>query len=354
MSRFLDERHSNLKAYVPGEQPKPGEFIKLNTNEFPYPPAPGVERAATEAVKTMNLYSDLTCSALTEGFMKVFGFGKGNVVFTNGSDEALYLSFLAFCGSKTGVAFADLTYGFYEVYADLCGIKKQIIPLDSDFSLDPKDYFAIGKTVFIANPNAPTGKLLSIENIEAIVKSNPDNIVVIDEAYADFSGQTCAELTRKYDNLVVIGTFSKSRGMAGARLGYLIACEELVNDIQRIKFSINPYNVNSLTQTVGTAVLECDEYYKARVSDICKIRDEFAQLLSTIGFDVIPSKTNFVFAKHKKIKGVEIANALRERGILIRRFDNERIKDHLRISIGTNDDMQRVFAALKEIVGGKQ
>lgn len=354
MSRFIDERLSNLEAYVPGEQPKPGEFIKLNTNEFPYPPANSVKKAAADATMNMNLYSDLTCKELTDSFSKVFGYGNKNVVFTNGSDEALYLSFLTFCGKNLGVAYPDITYGFYSVYAELCGIESTVIPLDNDLSVVPNDYFGLNKTIVIANPNAPTGKMLSIDEIEEIVKSNPDNVVVIDEAYADFSGQTCVKLIEKYDNLVVIGTFSKSRGMAGARLGYLIACEELVNDIQRVKFSINPYNVNSLTQAVGKAVLDNNDYYADRVKEICETRDSFSNSLIALGFEVIPSNTNFVFAKHISINGKEIASKLRERGILIRRFDKARISEYLRISVGTPEQMKAVISALKDIIGGYQ
>ncbi len=354
MSRFISNRLAPLSAYVPGEQPKPGEFIKLNTNEFPYPPAPNVEKSAETAVETMNLYSDLRCTRLKEEFERVFGFGEGNVIFTNGSDESLYLCFLTFCDENCGAAFADITYGFYSVYADLCCIEKKVIPLDSEFGINPADYKSVGMTIFIANPNAPTGKALTVEEIEAIIVSNPSNIVVIDEAYADFSGVSCRELTRKYDNLIVVGTFSKSRGMAGARLGYLIASPELVADIEKVKYSINPYNVNSLTQTVGTAVLESNEYYAERVKSICDTRDWFAYELTKLGFSVIPSKTNFVFASHDTVSGKHIFEELRNKRILIRRFDSERISNYLRISIGTRDEMERVVTALKSILGGNK
>ena len=352
MSRFIDKRLLPLEAYVPGEQPRPGEYIKLNTNEFPYPPAVGVEKAAVNAVGNMNLYSDLSCKALTESFCKVFGYGSKNVVFTNGSDEALYLSFLTFCGKECGAAYADITYGFYSVYADLCGIESSVIPLDNDLSINPCDYFGLNKTIVIANPNAPTGKTLTIEEVESILVNNLNNIVIIDEAYADFSGQTCVKLIDKYDNLVIIGTFSKSRGMAGARLGYLIACEELVCDIQKVKFSINPYNVNSITQAIGKAVLDNNDYYLKHVKEICQTRDSFSEDIKGLGFDVIPSKTNFIFAKHNKINGKDIASKLRERGILIRRFDKERINEYLRISIGTPEQMKKVYSALCDIIGG--
>lgn len=351
MSKFIDPRFSDLNAYVPGEQPEPGKFIKLNTNEFPYPPATIAEKAACEAVGYMNLYSDLTCKKLKESFKKVFGYGGNNVIFTNGSDESLYLCFLTFCGSNCGAAFADITYGFYSVYADLCCIEKKIISLDDELGINPQDYFGLDKTIFIANPNAPTGKKLSLLQIESILQNNRSNIVVIDEAYADFSGESCRTLVDKYDNLVVVGTFSKSRGMAGARLGYIITSEEIASDIEKVKFSINPYNVNSITQAVGVKVLEANEYYMSCVDEICRTRDEFSARLRNIGFEVIESKTNFVFAKHNKLCGKYITEQLRERKILIRRFDNERIKEYVRITIGTPEQMQKVFEALCDIIG---
>jgi len=355
MSWAMDKRLSNLKAYVPGEQPEPGKYIKLNTNEFPYPPAEGVAKATCEAVGMMNLYSDLNCTKLKNEFEKVFGYGNKNVIFTNGSDEALYLCFLTFCGKDKGAAFADITYGFYSVYADLCGIEKQIIPLDAELGINPKDYYGLDKTVFIANPNAPTGKKLNLEELQEILDNvKSDNIVVIDEAYVDFSDGSCACLLEKNKNLVVVGTFSKSRGMAGARLGYIITHEELVCDLETVKYSINPYNVNSLTQATGAAVLQNNDYYKECIAEICDTRESFSDALRAMGFDVIPSNTNFVFAKHSSVSGKKIFEELREKGIIIRRFDNERINEYLRITIGTPEQMDVVINALKEIIGGKK
>ncbi len=352
MSRFIDERLSPLKAYVPGEQPEPGRYIKLNTNEFPYPPAPSVANAAFGAVDLMNLYSDLTCKALKNSFKKVFGYGGDNVIFTNGSDESLYLCFLTFCGKNCGAAFADITYGFYPVYADLCCVEKQIIPLDPEFKIVPEQYYGVNKTIFIANPNAPTGIKLQREEIASILANNPNNIVVIDEAYADFSGESCASLLADYDNLVIVGTFSKSRGMAGARLGYIITSEQIAADIEKVKFSINPYNVNNITQAVGAKVLEENEYYMAKVNEIRETRDRFSERLKSIGFEVLPSQTNFVFAKHYKASGADLAGLLKKKDILIRHFNNERIKDYIRITIGTPEQMDTVFEALSEIIGG--
>lgn len=352
MSQYLDSRLSALKAYVPGEQPAPGEYIKINTNEFPYPPAKGVAEKTAEAVANMNLYSDLNCNALKKGFKSVFGIKGENVIFTNGSDEALYLCFLTFCGRDKGVAFADITYGFYSVYADLCGLDKKIIPLAEDFSINTADYFGLNRTIFIANPNAPTGLKLSNDEVCKILDNNKDNIVVIDEAYADFSGETCLDLLSKYPNLIVVGTFSKSRGMAGARLGYLVASKDIIDDVEKVKYSINPYNVNSLTQATGAAVLENDSYYKTCVSEICQTRDWFSAELINLGFEVLPSKTNFVFAKHKSVSAMTIAEELRNSKILIRHFNKERISEFLRITIGTPSQMKEVLAVIKSIVGG--
>ncbi len=352
MSSYMDSRLASLKAYVPGEQPKLGEFIKLNTNEFPYPSAAGVSVAASEAVINMNLYSDLNCTELKKCFKRVFGYGENNVIFTNGSDEALYLCFLTFCGNK-GAAFADHTYGFYSVYADLCGINKNIIPLGEDFNINPSDYYGLNETIFIANPNAPTGLKLTVAQIEDILIHNKNNIVVVDEAYVDFSDGSCAHLTEKYDNFIVVGTFSKSRGMAGARLGYIIANESLTADIETVKYSINPYNVNSLTQATGCAVLKNDDYYRNRIAEICKTRDEFSQNIEKLGFEVLPSSTNFIFAKHNRIPGKYIFDELRNNNILIRRFDKPRIEDYIRITIGTPEEMARVACVLTNIVGGK-
>lgn len=353
MSRFLDKRLASLDAYVPGEQPKRGAFIKLNTNEFPYPPAPKVSECVKNAVEDVNLYCDLNCKDLKNAFSKVFGYGGENVIFTNGSDEALYLCFLAFCGREIGVAFADITYGFYTVYAELCGIDQLQIPLDKDFKIEVDDYYNLNRTIFIANPNAPTGLTLSLSQIEDVLKNNPDNVVVIDEAYAAFSCESCAVLTEKYDNLVVVGTFSKSRGLAGARLGYIITNKELARDLETIKYSINPYNVNTLTQAAGTAVLESNEYYENCVNEMISTREAFSKELVRLGFNVIPSKANFVFAKNDKISGVELAEKLRDEGILIRRFNKERIFEYVRISIGTPEQMQTVVKKIEKILGGK-
>ncbi len=355
MSRFLSKSLSRFDAYVPGEQPKNKNLIKLNTNESSYPPSKKVaEYLSREACDGLNRYPDLVCSGLRDSFCRVFGVSGNKVMFTNGSDEALYLSFLTFCDESRGVAFPDITYGFYTVYADLCGINKKIIPLDDELRVNPSNYVNLGRTIVIANPNAPTGHALSLDEISFILDSNKDNVVVIDEAYVDFYGVSCKSLLDRYQNLVVIGTFSKSRYLAGARLGYVIASPELIADLEKAKYSINPYNVNTMTQLAGKAALDDNEYYMRVNAEIVKTRDLFASELLQMGFEVLPSATNFVFAKYDGFSGEYLLESLRTRDILVRRFKNERIKDFVRITIGTPQQMRIVADTLREIVGGKK
>jgi len=255
MSRFFSQKYDALTPYTPGEQPKEKKYIKLNTNESPFPPSPKAIEAASKAAGALQLYSDPTAAKLHEMIAALYGVKSQNVLATNGSDEILNFAFMAFCDGNHPAVFPNITYGFYSVFAELNGVPYEEIPLKADFTIDPKDYIGIGKTIFIANPNAPTGIALSLDTIEEIVKSNPDSVVVIDEAYVDFGGETAAPLTKQYKNLLVTGTFSKSRSMAGARLGFGIACEELINDLNTIKYSTNPYNVNSMTMAAGIATL---------------------------------------------------------------------------------------------------
>lgn len=353
MSRFQSDRMAGFDAYVPGEQPKDTSLIKLNTNESPYPPSPRVAQEVNKAVcDGLNRYSDLNCVALGESFSARYKVSRDRIMFTNGSDEALYYCFLAFCGDKVGAAFPDISYGFYPVYADMCGIAKKVIPLDSELRIDPNNYVNLNSTVVIANPNAPTGRVLPVSGVEKILRNNMNNVVIVDEAYADFSGSSCISLADRYENLVIVGTFSKSRHLAGARLGYVIARPELIADLEKVKFSVNPYNVNSLTQAAGKAALDDDGYYKEKNAEIASLRDSFSEELGSIGFDVLPSGANFVFAEYKGVSGELLLGELRKRGILVRRFAGERIKNRLRITIGTKEQMAKVFSALKEIIGG--
>ncbi len=351
MSRFLAEKYKTLDAYVPGEQPRDKRYIKLNTNEFPYPPAPDVIAAVTpEKLADLRLYSDPTAKALKSALAATYGVGPENVFVSNGSDESLNFAFA--CFFDKGVAFADLTYGFYSVFADLYGIDAKIIPLDGDFSIVPEDYMALDRGAVIANPNAPTGKVLPLSDIERIVASNPDHVIVIDEAYVDFGGESAVGLTKKYDNLLVCATYSKSRGMAGARLGYAIGNAELIADLELMKYSTNPYNLDSLALLMGEAALTeaSKAYYAEKVAQVIKAREDTAEKLTALGADVLPSKTNFLFVKLPNIAGGDAYAKLRERGILVRHFSKERISDYLRISIGTAEDMAALVSAVKIII----
>jgi len=280
MSRFLHADYQTLEAYTPGEQPRGREFIKLNTNESPYPPSPGVIKAINEnEIKNLRLYSDPTCRQLREDLAALYGVSAENIFLSNGSDDILNFAFMAFCGDKREAAYADITYGFYEVFAALHRINSTVIPLKDDFTLDYREYRNQNKLVVIANPNAPTGKTLTPEQVEEILKSNPDNVVLIDEAYVDFGGQSVYPLIKKYDNLLVVQTFSKSRSMAGARLGFAIASEGIIADLDRICYSTNPYNVNRLTLAAGCAAVAENDYYMNNCKKIMATRARTTEAL---------------------------------------------------------------------------
>ena len=348
MSRFLSEKYASLKEYVPGEQPKDKKYIKLNTNESPFPPSPEVLKAVNKAeVKKLCLYSDPESKELKKVISENYGVKAENVFVSNGSDEILNFAFMAY-GDK-GATFADITYGFYKVFANLYNINAKIIPLKEDFSLDCEAFLEGEGLVVIANPNAQIGKTISLSEVEEILKANSENIVLIDEAYVDFGGVSALPLLSKYDNLLIVRTYSKSRSMAGARLGYAFASKEIIADLEKIKYSTNPYNVNRLTQIAGAAALKDQKYYDKNCKKIIKNRANLVQNLSKIGFEILPSDANFILAKHPEISGEEIYLKLKERGILVRHFKDERIKEFNRITIGTEKQMGALIKNLKEI-----
>ncbi len=350
MSRFLSEKFSALTPYTPGEQPQNRKFIKLNTNESPFPPSKKAVECANREAERLQLYSDPECRALTEKLAESLGVKASELLLTNGSDEILNFAFMAFCDDKTHAAFPDITYGFYPVFAELNRIPYVEISLKDDFTINVSDYCGIAKTVFIANPNAPTGIALSLAEIEEILKSNPDNIVVVDEAYVDFGAESCISLISKYDNLLVTQTFSKSRSMAGARLGFGVACQALIQDLNTIKYSTNPYNVNRMTMAAGVGVLEDEEYTRCNCRIIEENREFTKNELERLGFECLESKANFIFAKHPKASGKMLYETLKEKGILIRHFDKPRICEYNRITIGTKEQMQALIGALEEIL----
>ncbi len=350
MSRFLSQKYKNLVPYTPGEQPKEMKYIKLNTNESPFPPS---QKAVAEAEKTLcrlQLYSDPEVRELKKSLAITFGVSEDEVLPTNGSDEILNFAFMAFCDSEKGAAFADITYGFYPVFAEINNIPYTKIPLREDFTIDITNYFGLGKTIFIANPNAPTGIALSLPQIRQILDNNRDSVVVIDEAYVDFGAESCVPLIHEYDNLLVTQTFSKSRSMAGARLGFGIGCKSIIADLNAIKYSTNPYNVNSMTMAAGIGALSDEEYTKNNCKTIAQNREWLKKELSALGFEMTDSLSNFVFAKHKTADGEKNYLALKQKGILVRHFSAPRISQYLRITIGTLDDMKTLVKTLKEIL----
>lgn len=351
MSRFLNEKFCELEAYTPGEQPQDKKYIKLNTNESPFPPSKGVLEAVSQnAVSLLNLYPDPECRELRETIAKHYGVLAKNVFVGNGSDDILSFAFMAFCGKNSNAAFPDISYGFYKVYAELHGVPYVEIPLKSDFSVNAEDYIGINKNVFIANPNAPTGLTLSLEEISEICESNKEHIVLIDEAYVDFGAESSVNLTKKYDNLITVMTYSKSRSMAGARLGFAIANEAIIEDLNKIKYSTNPYSINRLTNLAGIAAIKDNDYYADNCKKIIDVREYTKSELKKLGFDFTDSKSNFIFAKNGKIEGETLYKKLKDKGILVRHFSKERIKDFVRITVGTKEQMDKLLEAIKEIL----
>lgn len=350
MSKFLSTKYETLTPYTPGEQPKERKYNKLNTNESPFPPSQKAIKAAAEAAESLMLYSDPEAKKLTEAIAETVGVTPDCVLATNGSDEILNFAFMAFCDEDHPAIFPDITYGFYSVFAELNGVPYQEIPLNDDFAINAEDYIGANKTVFIANPNAPTGIALSLDTIERIVASNPDNVVVIDEAYVDFGGESAIPLTKKYDNLLVTQTFSKSRSMAGARLGFGVGCPALIADLNTIKYSTNPYNVNSMTMAAGLGVLADPEYTAKNCRAVIENREWTTAELKALGFTMTDSKANFIFAKHGKIGGGELYSKLRERGILVRHFTKPRIAQYNRITVGSRAQMEEFVGAIKTIL----
>ena len=350
MSRFFSRRHASLTPYTPGEQPRDMRYTKLNTNESPFPPSEGVLRTAAEEAARLNLYSDPTCAELCRKAAALYGVKPENILPVNGSDEILYFAFTAFGDEAHPFAFPDISYGFYPVYADMCHVPAHIIPLREDFSVDPDDYVGLGENIVLANPNAPTGMALSPAEVERIVRSNPDHVVVIDEAYIDFGGVSCVPLIKKYENLLVTQTFSKSRSLAGARLGFGIACESLIRDLNTVKYSVNPYNVNRMTQAAGCAAIDDNAYYMENCRIITENRAYTTRSLEGMGFTVLPSQANFIFARSPDISGYDLYAALKARGVLVRHFAKERIDDFTRITIGTREQMDILLAGVRAIL----
>ena len=350
MSKFFSSKYASLVPYVPGEQPKEREYIKLNTNESPFTPSPLAISYAQQEVSKCYLYSDPDSKELTSTVAEYEGVKAQQVLMTNGSDEILNFAFMAYCDKDTPAVFPDITYGFYKVFAEINNVPYRKIPLGEDFTINKEDYYDAKGTIFIANPNAPTGINLSLKDIEDILIHNLDNVVVVDEAYVDFGGNSAVSLIEKYDNLLVTKTFSKSRSLAGARLGYGISNVKMITDLNSIKYSLNPYNVNRMTARAGIGSIKDDGYFKKNIQSIKEAREYTEQQLKQLGFSLTDSKANFIFVKSDKISGKELYEKLKQKGILVRHFNLERICEYNRVTIGSISQMQKFIECVKEIL----
>ena len=356
-----EEKIRRVEPYVAGEQPKEKDIIKLNTNECPYPPAPGVEEAVRQLAldsSALRLYPDMDATPLVNALADQYHVDPDQIFVGVGSDDVLALCFLTFFSQGDPdhpLLFPDITYSFYDVWANLYRIPFRTIPLRDDFSIDPDDYIpaVCGKPnggVIFPNPNAPTGLELPQSCVERIIAGNPDSIVIVDEAYVDFGAQTALPLLEKYDNLLVVQTFSKSRAMAGARVGFAIGSKKLIGYLKDVKFSFNSYTMNLPSIRIGTASAQDTAWFRETTGKIMATREWFKDQLRGLGFEFPDSKSNFVFARHPAYSGAQLQAELRARKVIVRHFNKPRISDYLRITIGTDEQMEAVVAALKEIL----
>ncbi|MUV38615.1 Histidinol-phosphate transaminase [Lentibacillus sp. JNUCC-1] len=351
MTKYWSEVLRRTEPYIPGEQPDRSDILKLNTNENPYPPSPKVIEAIQETVQNgMQFYPSPTVDHLREKIAAYHHLNKENVFIGNGSDEVLAFSFMAFFEPNQPIIFPEISYSFYPVYAKLFNIPYETAPLNPDFSLRPDTFFNSKGGVIFPNPNAPTSVFLSLQDVEAILQNNPDQVVIIDEAYVDFAAASAVSFIKMYDNLLVVQTMSKSRSLAGLRIGFAMGNPDLIEGLMRIKDSFNSYTIDRLAIAGAEAAIEDVDYFKTTTSKIIDTRESFAQSLKTLGFEVLPSQTNFLFVQHPTFAGARLYEELKKRGIIVRHFNKPRTKDYLRITIGTSTDMARLLSVLSEIL----
>ncbi len=345
----LQQNFRNIEPYVPGEQPQYFDRIKLNTNENPYPPSPEVKRVL-ESYNTDNLklYPDPDANALKEALADYYGFEKEQIFLGVGSDDVLAMCFMSFFNSGKSILFPDITYSFYPVWANLFNIKYETPKLNHNFEIVKEDYYKENGGIVFPNPNAPTGVELPLLEVEEIIKHNQNSVVIVDEAYIDFGGTSALSLVNKYENLVVVQTFSKSRSLAGLRVGFAIANKQLISVMNAVKNSYNSYTLNSLSINAGVAAVKDDKYFKDTINKIINTREKTKKDLSALGFEFNDSKSNFIFARHKTIKAKDIFDALKEKHIFVRYFNMPRIDNYLRITVGTEEEMKVLIDFLKE------
>ena len=349
MSKYFSSRFASLEPYVPGEQPQDMSYIKLNTNESPFDPPKEVVPVIREAARSIRLYSDPESNELRQAIADYYGLEPENVMATNGSDEALNYAFMAFCDEEHPIVFPEITYGFYPVIAKLNNIPYETISLREDYTIDVREYEGLNKNICIANPNAPTGIALSLEEVEQIVRTNPDNIIIIDEAYVDFGARSAVPLLYRYDNLLITQTFSKSRSLAGGRLGFILGAKDLIADMNTLRNASNPYNINRMTAKAGIVTLRENTYFKNSCQAIQFNRRYTSRALEALGFEILPSSANVLFVRSDRIGGEELYLRLKEKGVLIRHFSDPKISDWNRVTIGTKVQMDKFLAKVEEI-----
>lgn len=350
MSTWRDNLRT-IEPYVPGEQPNLPDMIKLNTNENPYPPSPKVvEVLKSFDCDSLRLYPDPNSQLLADALAKRYGLASDQVFLGVGSDDVLAIAFMTFFNSKKPVLFPDITYSFYDVWAELFQIPYERPALDEHFDLIREDYYKENGGVVIANPNAPTGVLQNMDFLRDVIEHNRDVVVIIDEAYADFSESSALELTKEYDNVLIVQTYSKSRSLAGMRIGYAMGHPELIKAMNDVRYSYNSYPMTRLSVALGVAALEDETYFQDTVAKVIETREWTKEQLKRLGFSFRDSRTNFIFAAHESVPAVQIFDALREKHIFVRHFSQKRIDNYLRISIGTREEMERFIEETEKIV----
>lgn len=347
----FEDKIRKVVPYTPGEQTKDTSIIKINTNECPYPPAPGVEKALRELdIDRLRLYPEPACDTLINALAEYYGLEKNQIFVGVGSDDVLSMAFLTFFNSDKKILFPDITYSFYDVWADVYRIPYEQIPLDDNFHIVKEDYYKDNGGVIFPNPNAPTGVYEGLDMIEDVIKHNQDSVVIIDEAYIDFGGKSSLELINKYDNLLVIQTYSKSRALAGLRVGMAFGNAKLIKYMSDVKFSVNSYTMNTPSLVAGAAAIKDEAYFKETVQKIINTREWMKKELKELGFEFQDSMSNFVFATHPKYKATELQQYLRDNKILVRHFNAKRIDNYLRISVGTDDQAKKLIETLRNYI----
>ena len=351
MSKFWNDKVKEIEPYVPGEQPKDKKYIKLNTNENPYPPSKKVIEAMKSAVNDdLKLYPDPTCSDLIGEIAKYYNLNEDEVFIGNGSDEILAFSFMAFFSPHKKILFTDISYTFYKVYAELFDLNYELVKLDDDFNIPLAELKKENGGVIVPNPNAPTGKYVDIEELRKLVEANKDSVVIIDEAYIDFGGESMVKFVTDYDNLLVIQTLSKSRSLAGLRAGFALGHKDLIEGLNRIKNSINSYTIDRVAIAGAKEAIKDDDYFKEITKKIIHTREKVSKDLERLDFRVLESKSNFVFVSHNKISGKLLYEKLKDNGVLVRYFNKDRIDNFLRITIGTDEEMGILIEKLELIL----